>query len=46
MEVNQVKQEYIYKVSHPDEKEQLFKALNQNNPIVSEDEITKKMLRY
>jgi hypothetical protein len=45
MEVNEVKQEYIYEVTDPDEEEQLLKALNQNNPIVSEDEIT-KMLRY
>lgn len=44
IEVNEVKQEDIYEVTDLDEEKQLMKALNQNNPIVSEEEIT-KMLR-
>lgn len=45
MEVNEVSSEEIYEVTDPDEEKQLLRALNEDNPIVSDDEIS-KMLRY
>jgi hypothetical protein len=45
MEVDEVKSKDIYEVTDPDEEEQLLKALNLNNPIMSDDEII-KMLGY
>jgi hypothetical protein len=44
MKLVKIDNEEIYEVTEPDEEIQLLKAMNLNNPIVSEEEIT-KMLR-
>ncbi len=43
MEVEEVSKDDGYQVTDPDEEKQLLKALEEDNPVLSEDEI-KKML--
>ncbi|WP_226672103.1 hypothetical protein [Rossellomorea aquimaris] len=43
MEVEEVSKDHHYQVTDPDEERQLLKALEEDNPILSEEEI-KKML--
>jgi hypothetical protein len=45
MKPRKIDNEDIYVVTDLDEEEQLLKALNLNNPIVSEEEITKMLRR-
>jgi hypothetical protein len=44
MEVEEVSKDDGYQVTDPDEEKQLLKALEEDNPILSEDEI-KKMFK-
>ena len=43
MEVENAKETDCYEVTDPDEEKQLLKALNENNPILSEEEIKNKL---
>ncbi|MFI8578254.1 hypothetical protein ACIGEL_21565 [Rossellomorea aquimaris] len=43
MEVEEISHDDGYQVTDPDEEKQLLKALEEDNPVLSEDEI-KKML--
>ena len=43
MEVENSKETDCYEVTDPDEEKQLLKALNENNPILSEEEIKNKL---
>jgi hypothetical protein len=41
IEVDQIREPNVYEVTDPKEEKQLFKALEKNNPILSDEEIDK-----